>query len=53
VELDSARNADAVKKESVISTDKSRVAVLAIPTNEELIIAEDTYKIVFKDKPAV
>jgi acetate kinase len=52
VELDSARNSDAVKKESIISTNKSRVSVLAIPTNEELIIAEDTYKIVFKDKPA-
>ncbi len=52
VELDSAKNDDAVKKEANISADGSRVAVLAIPTNEELIIAEDTYKIVCKDKKA-
>jgi len=44
--LDQSRNSEAVKKEMVISSDDSRVKVLAIPTNEELIIAEDTYKIV-------
>jgi acetate kinase len=44
--LDQSRNAEAVKKEMIISSDISRVKVLAIPTNEELIIAEDTYKIV-------
>ncbi len=52
IELDSAKNDDAVKKEANISADGSRVAVLAIPTNEELIIAEDTYKIVCQDKKA-
>jgi len=46
VEIDAARNSAAVKKEAVISTDQARVKVLAIPTNEELIIAEDTYQIV-------
>jgi acetate kinase len=45
VELDQSKNSEAVKKEVIISSDKSRVKVLAIPTNEELIIAEDTYKI--------
>jgi acetate kinase len=52
VEIDAAKNADAVKKEANISAEGSRVAVLAIPTNEELIIAEDTYKIVCQDKKA-
>lgn len=46
IELDPARNADTVKKEGVISTDSGHVKVMAIPTNEELIIAEDTYNIV-------
>jgi acetate kinase len=53
VELNSELNNEAVKKEAIISSDNSRVAVLAIPTNEELIIAEDTFKIVSKDKKAV
>lgn len=33
-------------KEMVISTDDSKVKVLLIPTNEELMIARDTYNIV-------
>jgi acetate kinase len=32
-------------KETIISRDDSRVAILLIPTNEELMIARDTYKI--------
>ncbi|GGF54878.1 acetate kinase [Mameliella alba] len=36
IELDEARN---VAKETVISSDMSRVRVLVIPTNEELVIA--------------
>jgi acetate kinase len=50
VKLDSGRNAEAVKKEMVISTDEAHVRVMAIPTNEELIIAEDTYKIVCESR---
>ena len=46
IELDPARNAETIKKENIISTDSGRVKVMAIPTNEELIIAEDTYNIV-------
>jgi acetate kinase len=53
IELDSARNAEAVKREGVISSDSSRVSVMVIPTNEELIIAEDTYQIVFTEKKLV
>ena len=33
-------------KEAIISRDDSRVAILLIPTNEELVIARDTYKLV-------
>jgi acetate kinase len=44
VELDPARN----KAHAwVISTDGSRCRVLVIPTNEELMIARHTYKLVF------
>jgi acetate kinase len=50
VEIDPAKNAVAVRKEEIISTEKGRVKVIAIPTNEELIIAEDTYDIVSKTK---
>ncbi len=33
-------------KETVISTDDSKVKILLVPTNEELMIARDTYEIV-------
>ena len=33
-------------KETIISMDDSRVKLLLIPTNEELMIARDTYHIV-------
>jgi len=44
--LDSARNKGLRGKEAVISTDDSRVKVVVIPTNEELVIAQDTQMIV-------
>ncbi len=43
IELDQERNKN---KENIISTDSSRVKVMRIPTNEELVIALDTAKIV-------
>jgi acetate kinase len=47
IEIDDARNAKAVRgKEMLISTDKSRVPVYVIPTNEELILARDTVRAV-------
>jgi acetate kinase len=46
IHVDDARNNAAVGKESDISTDAARVRVLAIPTNEELVIARDTKAIV-------
>ena len=33
-------------KEMIISREDSKVAIILIPTNEELMIARDTYKIV-------
>ena len=47
VELDAAAN-DVRGKETVISTADSKVKVLLIPTNEELMIAMDTAEIVKK-----
>jgi acetate kinase len=46
VELDEARNAERSKEARFISTDASRVSVLVVPTNEELLIARDTYQLV-------
>ncbi len=48
VELDKDKNNAAIGKESDISTDNAKVKVLAIPTNEELVIARDTKEIVDK-----
>ncbi|MCF6185682.1 MAG: acetate kinase [Bacteroidales bacterium] len=33
-------------KEKIISSEKSKTKIMIIPTNEELVIAQDTYKIV-------
>ncbi|WP_336786727.1 acetate/propionate family kinase [Paenibacillus sp. MMO-177] len=46
VELDEERNNIRSKDVREISTDASRVKVLVVPTNEELLIARDTYAIV-------
>ena len=37
-------------KEMIISREDSKVKVLLIPTNEELMIARDTFNIVTKDR---
>ncbi|MDR2132317.1 MAG: acetate kinase [Clostridiales Family XIII bacterium] len=42
IKLDLVRN-NVRGKETIISRDDSRVAILLIPTNEELMIARDTY----------
>ncbi|MGO4107524.1 acetate/propionate family kinase [Paenibacillus sp. YAF4_2] len=49
VELDEERNNVRSKEVRQISTDISRVKVLVVPTNEELLIARDTYTIVKGD----
>jgi acetate kinase len=48
VELDEEKNK--IRGEMVISTPESRVKILVIPTNEELVIATDTMKIVSQAK---
>jgi len=45
VKLDEQRNAERVSKDRRISADDSKVEVLVIPTNEELMIARDTYRL--------
>ncbi len=49
IELDDSLNEN-VKGEAFISTNKSKVAVLRIPTNEELVIALDTEQIVLEQR---
>jgi acetate kinase len=46
VEFDSELNSGKRGKELIISKPSSKVAVLIIPTNEELVIAQDTQRIV-------
>ena len=46
IDLDQNKNAERNKSERDISSDSSRVRVLVIPTNEELVIARDTMRIV-------
>ncbi len=46
IKIDEAKNNAAVSKEMDISTPDSKVRVLVIPTNEELVIAQDTQRIV-------
>jgi acetate kinase len=45
IELDNAKN-QVRGQEAIISTDASRVKVLVIPTDEELVIARDTQRLV-------
>lgn len=46
MELDLSKNNGLRSKEAVISKDSSRVKIMVVPTNEELVIAEDTVKII-------
>ena len=46
IELDTELNKTVFSTETVISTEKSKVKVMVVPTNEELVIAQDTYNIV-------
>lgn len=48
IELDTKRNAGG-SKERIISSDKSKVTVMVVPTNEELMIARETIRLVGKD----
>jgi acetate kinase len=44
IKIDKARN-NVRAKEAIISTDDSRVTVMVVPTDEELVIARDTKRI--------
>lgn len=47
IEMDDDRNAEHIRgREGVISSDDSRVKVWTIPTNEELLIARDTVRLI-------
>jgi acetate kinase len=46
IKINEKRNKEAIKVEAMISSSTSRVKVLVIPTNEELVIARDTQRII-------
>jgi len=46
LKIDAARNQETVGHEGVISTEDSRLLAYAIPTNEELLIARDTVRVI-------
>ncbi len=52
LKIDDKRN-DVYGKEAFITTDESKVKVLVVPTNEELVIARDTRKIVESMKTTI
>lgn len=49
IELDPARNDIRSKEARFISSDDSRVKALVVPTNEELLIARDTHRLLAGD----
>ncbi len=50
IELDDQRNQHPELSQGVVSRDGSRVRVLVIPTDEEGVIAEDTYHLVSQEE---
>ncbi len=50
IEFDQEKNAGKRGKEVIISKDTSKITVIVVPTNEELVIAADTMKIVSETK---
>ena len=44
--LDTAKNQETVGREGTISTDASTLLAFAIPTDEELLIARDTVRVI-------
>ena len=45
VEIDKEKNDSCIGKEMIVSKDSSKVKIIVIPTNEELVIAEDVVKV--------
>ncbi|WP_028561244.1 acetate kinase [Paenibacillus pinihumi] len=52
IELDEELNKKRSKEARYISTENSKIKVLVVPTNEELLIARDTYALVQQAKQA-
>lgn len=50
VVIDKERNEKTIKKEGEISAPNSKVKVYCIPTNEELVIARDTYSVITRGR---
>ncbi len=50
IEIDKSKNKGLRGREEVISTPESKVAVMVVPTDEELMIALDTQNIIEKNK---
>jgi len=50
IELDDSKNTGLRGKEAVISAENSRVKIMVVPTDEELVIAKDAMDIVTKGK---
>ncbi|HEX7411039.1 MAG TPA: acetate kinase, partial [Bacteroidales bacterium] len=50
IEFDKEKNNKLRGKEDIISKPGSHVTIMIVPTNEELVIAQDTYEIVAKMK---
>jgi len=46
LKLDDARNQETIAREGRISTDDSKLHAYAIPTDEELLIARDTVRVI-------
>jgi acetate kinase len=46
IEFDTEKNRSIRGREAIISKDDSKVRVMVVPTNEELVIAEDTARII-------
>jgi acetate kinase len=45
IKIDSAANRQTIRKEGLISSADSKVKVFVIPTNEELAIAQDAFRL--------
>ncbi len=50
IKIDAEKNESTFGVEQIISTTDSKVTVIVVPTNEELVIAEDTFEIVSEMK---
>ena len=48
IEIDEERNQEFRGKAGIISTDSSRVKVVVVPTDEEYMVAHDTYELLHK-----